>query len=189
MAITDNVPEAQVAPTLMQALGDASGKDRREALLDLKDQAEDIASGAYRMKRNESLRAFHEQRDHMLADERIGGAVGTPEQNAYAEGGMTRCSLSPRQRMLLEAADVSDAVAVRKRVMLSATDASLCDNSLACAKSCPTGARRPSPKDGQLLFEARLCIGCGLCANACPQGAANLREAYAGELLPQPDDE
>ena len=91
--------------------------------------------------------------------------------------------------MLLEAADVSDAVAVRKRVMLSATDASLCDNSLACAKSCPTGARRPSPKDGQLVFEARLCIGCGLCTNACPQGAASLREAYAGELLPQPDDE
>ena len=141
------------------------------------------------MKRNESLRAFHEQRDHMLADERIGGAVGTPEQNAYAEGGMTRCTLSPRQRMLLEAADVSDAVAVRKRVMLSATDISLCDNSLACAKSCPTGARRPSPTDGQLLFEARLCIGCGLCANTCPQGAASLREAYAGELLPQPDAE
>lgn len=189
VAITDDVPEAQVAPTLMQTLGDASGKDRREALLNLKDQAEDIASGAYRMKRNESLRAFHEQRDHMLADERIGGAVGTPEQNAYAEGGMTRCTLSPRQRMLLEAADVSDAVAVRKRVMLSATDISLCDNSLACAKSCPTGARRPSPKDGQLVFEARLCIGCGLCTNACPQGAASLREAYAGELLPQPDDE
>ena len=189
VAFTDDVPEAQAAPTLMQTLGDASGKDRREALLNLKDQAEDIASGAYRMKRNESLRAFHEQRDHMLADERIGGAVGTPEQNEYAEGGMTRCSLSPRQRMLLEAADVSDAVAVRKRVMLSATDASLCDNSLACAKSCPTGARRPSPKDGQLVFEARLCIGCGLCASACPQGAASLREAYAGELLPQPDDE
>ena len=189
VAFTDDVPEAQAAPTLMQTLGDASGKDRREALLNLKDQAEDIASGAYRMKRNESLRAFHEQRDHMLADERIGGTVGAPEPNAYAEGGMTQCTLSPRQRMLLEAADVSDAVAVRKRVMLSTTDASLCDNSLACAKSCPTGARRPSPKDGQLVFEARLCIGCGLCASACPQGAASLREAYAGELLPQPDDE
>ena len=91
--------------------------------------------------------------------------------------------------MLLEAADISDAVAVRKRVMLSATDLSLCGNSLACAKSCPTGAHRPSPKDGQLLFEARLCIGCGLCADACPQGAASLREAYAGELLPQPNAE
>ena len=43
VAIIDDVPEAQVAPTLMQTLGDASGKDRREALLDLKDQAEDIA--------------------------------------------------------------------------------------------------------------------------------------------------
>ena len=35
-------------------------------------------------------------------------------------------------------------------------------------KSCPTGARRPSPKDGQLVFEARLCIGCGLCVSTCP---------------------
>ena len=46
VAIIDDVPEAQVAPTLMQTLGDASGKDRREALLNLNDQAEDIASGA-----------------------------------------------------------------------------------------------------------------------------------------------
>lgn len=189
VAITDDVPEAQVAPTLMQSFSDASEKGRREALLGLKGQAEDIASGSYRMKRNESLRAFREQRDRMLADERIGGAVGAPEANVYAEGGVTRCTLSPRQRMLLEAADVSDAVAVRKRVMLSATDASRCNNDLACAKSCPTGARRPSPKDGRLVFEARLCIGCGLCASACRQGAASLREAYAGELLPEPDAE
>ena len=36
------------------------------------------------MKSNESLRAIHEQSDHMLDDELIGGAVGTPEQNVYA---------------------------------------------------------------------------------------------------------
>ena len=155
----------------------------------MKEQAEEIASGAYRMKRNESLRAFHEEREHRLADERIGGAAGSPEANPYAEGGMVRCTLSPRRRMLLEAADASDAVAVRKRVAASTTDASCCDNNLACTKTCPTGARRPNPKDGHLVFETRLCIGCGLCVDSCPTGATSLHEVYAGELLPQPDEQ
>ena len=189
VAFTDDVPEMQVAPTLMQTLGATEGKDRREAMLDLKEQAEEIASGAYRMKRNESLRAFHEEREHRLADERIGGAAGSPEANPYAEGGMVRCTLSPRRRMLLEAADASDAVAVRKRVAASTTDASCCDNNLACTKTCPTGARRPNPEDGHLVFETRLCIGCGLCVDSCPTGATSLHEVYAGELLPQPDEQ
>ena len=187
VAFTDDVPEAQVAPTLMQTLSSQGGKDRREAMADLKDQVEEIASGVYRMRRNESLRAYHEQRAHMLSDERIGGAVGSPEANTFAEGGFSRSILMPRRRMLLEAADASDAVAVRSRVTVSATDEAKCDNAGDCMRACPTGARHPSPENGTLTFEARLCIGCGLCEDACPNKAAGLREVHAGELLPQPD--
>mgnify|MGYP001052064351 CR=1 FL=1 len=51
--------------------------------------------------------------------------------------------------------------------------------------------KKPLEEVLALVGEAKTVavIGCGLCANACPQGAASLREAYAGELLPQPDDE
>ena len=87
VAFTGDVPEEQAAPTLMQTLGDASGKDRREALLNLKDQAEDIASGAYRMKRNESLRAFHEQRDHMLSPMSASEARSGPPSKTHTPRG------------------------------------------------------------------------------------------------------
>ena len=85
---------------------------------------------------------------------------------------MTRCTLSPRQRMLLEAADVSDAVAVRKRVMLSATDASLCGNSLALREIVPHRRPQTKPKDGQLVRSAPVsAAGCAQTLTKAPQAS------------------
>lgn len=184
VAFTDDVPERTAENSLLGALGDEAPASRREAFESFKDQAADIASGTYRMRRNENARELREQADHRELERRIGGAAGAPEANRFADSGATREVLLPRQRMLLEAADASDAVAVRFKVALSQTDWERCGNDLACAKSCPTGARQPSPEDGALRFSRRLCIGCGLCVSACKRHAVSLRDAFAGELLP-----
>ncbi len=184
VAFTDDVPEWTEESSFLETLGKNDAADRRETIESLKDQVVDIASGSYRMRRNEALQEAREASARMNQEPRIGGAAGTPEANAYAEGGATREVLFPRQRMILEAADVSDAVAVRFAVSLSQTDCALCENDLSCTRGCPTGARQPSPENGMLRFTRRLCIGCGLCVSACKRGAVSLREACAGELLP-----
>ncbi len=184
IGFSDDVPERTEESTLLETLAQSEPADRRETFEALKDQALDIASGSYRARRNESLQEAREQSDRWETETRIGGAAGSPEANAYAEGGFTREVLFPRQRMVLEAANASDAVAVRLTVTLSSTDAALCENDLSCAKACPTGARQPSPENGTLRFARRLCTGCGLCVSACAHGAVSLREACAGELLP-----
>lgn len=184
VAFTDDVPEWSEESSLWDALSANDAADRRETIESLKDQVADIASGSYRARRSEALQQAREMSAHLNQEPRIGGAAGSPEANPYAEGGATREVLFPRQRMLLEAADASDAVAVRLTVTLSRTDYARCENDLSCTRVCPTGARQPSPLDGTLRFTRRLCIGCGLCEAACARGAVSLREAYAGELLP-----
>lgn len=189
VAFTDDIPERREESLLASTLGAREPASRRETLESLKDQAADIASGTYRMRKNETLR---DQREHELAGkaaELIGGTAGAPEANPYTESGTTREVMGPRQLLILQAAGASDAVACRVEVALSQTDAKRCTGALACAKACPTGARQPDPKTGQLRFSARLCIGCGLCEGACEQGAVSLRTAYAGELLPEPGAE
>ena len=184
VGFTDDVPERRKESSLLGTLAASEPASRRDAIESLKDQAVDIASGSYRTRKSEAVQEAREQSGRWEAEAWIGGAVGGPEANAHAEGGLTREALFPRQRMLLEAAAASDAVAVRFQVSLSRTDAALCKNDLSCTKACPTGARQPSPEDGTLRFARRLCIGCGLCVAACTHGAVSLREACAGELLP-----
>ena len=184
IGFSDDVPERTEESSLLGTLAASEPANRRDAFESLKDQAADIASGAYRMRHSESLQKAREQSDRWETEARIGGEAGFPEANEHTASGLTREVLFPRQRMILEAADASDTVAVRFEVSLSRTDAALCENDLSCTKACPTGARQPHPETGALRFARRLCTGCGLCVSACARGAVSLRRACAGELLP-----
>lgn len=84
--------------------------------------------------------------------------------------------------MLLSALEADPSVASRVEVMLSATDRARCDDCLACADACPTGARLPDAADGALAYDPLYCVGCSLCAAACPTGAARV-EATDGRVF------
>lgn len=183
VSFSDDVPERHLEGGVLQTLSDASHMERRDAFDTIKDQVEDIASGTYRMRRNEQLRQMKEQTTQMQTASRIGTSVGSPETNGFVPGGVARRVLMPRQRMVLEAADASDCYAVTKMVVISSTDSNKCTQDRNCVAVCPSGARMPDSIWGELTFCARLCIGCGLCVRACTQDAIALREVAAGELL------
>ena len=94
VAFTDDVPEAQAAPTLMQTFGDASGRGRR-GLLQL-----ERPSGRHRLRRipHEAQRIaarLHEQRDHMLVDERIMTRIRIPSKRMRREPDSMHALASP----------------------------------------------------------------------------------------------
>ena len=205
VAFLDAVPAAGTSTGggLLEALARAAGAEgengevgRREALSGLKQQVEDVASGAYRRRSSEALQDHCERQDSLRTRASMpAGATGAPEANPYAPGGVTKRVVHPRRAMLLPAPARLPELAASIPLALSATDAALCEGALACAAVCPTGARHPSPADGALAFDPLCCIGCGLCVDACKTGAASVEATCAESLLEvlplpeQPDDQ
>ena len=155
--------------------------DRRGAFAHVAGSVADVATGAYRRRNSSVLQDFYERQDRMRANLRhVGEAV--PVGNRFAAGGRAKRTMQPKRRMLQEAVELCPKVGERALITLSATAGPACESCLSCMRSCPTGARIPSPETGRLSFDERFCIGCGLCATACASGAVSLEERPASRL-------
>ena len=177
----DEIPEKE---NLVKDLANPTGVDRRSAFTNLVGDVGDIASGKRRLRNSEVLQEFFERRERAKALTRLNLGNDTP-LNDFAPEGHTKKTMWPKRQMLLEAIDRNPDSAKRAPLVVSTTQAALCTNVLSCAKVCPTGARFPSPINGELDYDVRYCIGCGLCVDACPEGAVELIETNAEVLLPK----
>lgn len=179
VSFSEVIPEKE---NLVQDMANPEEVDRRQAFMNIAHEVNDITSGKRRLRNSEVLQEFYERRERMRARARL--ALGNNmEFNNFAPKGLTKKTMHPKRRMLLEALEHDSSIAERVPLVLSQTDRTRCTNSLSCATACPTGARYPHPTDGTLAFDARYCIGCDLCTNACPEGAIRLAEATAKALL------
>lgn len=152
--------------------------DRRGLFTGLIAGASDVASGKYRMRKSSVLQDFEARREQMHASSWLAEEV--PQAlNARTHAAFKRTF--PRRTLLLEALEKRPFLNTRIPVSISETDAALCDNTLACAEVCPTGARH-ADKEGFLAFDSRFCIGCGLCVNACPHHACSVIDSNASTL-------
>ncbi len=163
------------------ALAQAGGnEDKRDIFSGILDELKDAASGNRRKRTDAHLHDLLEQRERRRSDAQL-GVGGSTHFNAYAPGGRARKIMHPKQRMLLAAAAAKPQAAKTIIFTVSATDPTSCDNHLACAKACPTGARLPSAQDGTLAADPLFCIGCGGCVAACPTGSVTLTTLSAAE--------
>ncbi|MDB1757472.1 4Fe-4S dicluster domain-containing protein [Eggerthella lenta] len=180
----DEIPEKE---NLVRDLANPEGVDRRSAFTNLVSDVGDIASGKRRLRNSDVLQQFYERKERARARARLNLVDGV-QFNDFVPQGRTKHVMWPKRQLLLEAIDRNPDIAARVPVVLSETDRSRCTNSLDCVAACPTGARFPSPENGELSFDARYCIGCGLCVDACPQQAIELVEATAAVFLPDEDE-
>ena len=180
----DEIPEKE---NLVRDLANPEGVDRRSAFTNLVSDVGDIASGKRRLRNSDVLQQFYERKERARARARLNLVDGV-QFNDFVPQGRTKHVMWPKRQLLLEAIDRNPDIAARVPVVLSETDRSRCTNSLDCVAACPTGARFPSPENGELSFDARYCIGCGLCVGACPEGAVELVETTAETLLPAEDE-
>ena len=156
---------------------------RREAFDSLKGDAIDIATGKRRLKNSDTLKDLYRKKERKRMQEKL-NLIDGEIINRFTESGRSKRILLPRRRMLLEAVLAKPETADRTTLAVSETDKDLCAACLECTKTCPTGARIPSPKNGSLDYIARFCIGCGACVDACPREAIDIREATITEIAP-----
>lgn len=151
---------------------------RRQAFTGFAVDVGEIASGKRRLRNSEVLRDYYEKQERMRATTRLNLTDDSVFNNLMPHG-KTKRVLFPRQKMLLETVEAMPEIAERISIALSLTDTDVCQHTYACAKACPTGARCPNQKTGEIELDARLCIGCGICVDVCPKGACSLEETTA----------
>lgn len=171
----ETIPERD---NLLKDMANPVGVDRRSAFTNLAGDVSDIASGKRRLRNSEVLGGFLERRERARAQARLNLSEGITFADFVPEG-RVRKTMWPKRKMLLEAIQLDPALAKQIAVTVSATDCERCNNTLACAEVCPTGARAADPTTGKLAYDVRYCIGCGLCVDACPEEAISLDETTA----------
>ena len=175
----DEIPEKE---NLVRDLANPEGVDRRSAFTNLVSDVGDIASGKRRLRNcDDAAAVLRAQGARARAGARLNLVDGV-QFNDFVPQGRTKHVMWPKRQLLLEAIDRNPDIAARVPAVLSETDRSRCTNSLDCVAACPTGARFPSPENGELSFDARYCIGCGLCVDACPQQAIELDRSHRGRI-------
>ncbi len=157
-----------------------AGGGKRDALSDIFEELKDAASGNRRRRTDAHLHDLIEQQERRASNDRLG--LGTSTQfNAYAPLGRTKKILHPKRQMLLAAAAAKPDAGSTITLSVSLTNSATCNDYLACAKTCPTGARLPSAQDGTLAYDPLYCIGCASCVEACPTGSVTLTIIPANE--------
>ncbi len=171
---TMRIPEQQ---TIIDKVSDVDPLGRREAFTGFAGDLAEIASGKRRLRNSTVLQDYYLKKEQQRAASLVNLADESPFAN-FKPAGHVRKVLFPQQKILLEAIQRRPDIAKSIPVLVSRTDANACCNELACADSCPTGARSSDGK-GALTFDERLCIGCGICVDACEHGACCVEEATA----------
>lgn len=175
-------PEIPEKESLLGDLADPTGVDRRAAFDNLVGDVGDIASGKRRLRNSEVLQQFFERRERSRAIARLN--INDNEAfNDFVPQGMTKKTMTPKRKLLLEAIDRDPEIAANIPFFFAETEEGLCENALACTDACPTGARYPDPDTEMLGMDIRYCIACGACVDACPHGAIGIVEATAAFLL------
>lgn len=164
---------------LMQQGGSSS---RRDMFSGVFNQFKDVASGDYRKRTDTSLNTFDEETERKNAHNAV-NLTSTAEFNKYAPLGRVKTTLHPRQKMLIASVSKKPEIAADITINVPETNKNLCENCLVCTRFCPTGARYPSPNNGNLEFKVHLCIGCKMCQNICKKNAVEIKESTAEILI------
>lgn len=174
------IPEKQKLVDKYAANDDPLG--RRAAFTGLASDAAEIASGKRRLRNSEVLQDYYEKKERQRAAAQLNLSDDNVLNKLVPQGHMKR-TLFPKQKMVLEALERQPSIAENIPVAVSITDADLCEQTYACVKTCPAGARCPHEETGIIEIDERLCIGCGICVDTCPHGACSLEEATASVYL------